>query len=304
MSTAYCVSVVIPTYNRREFIGETIDSVLVQTYRKIEVIVVDDGSTDGTAEYLKTRYHGESRFRYIWQKNSERSIARNTGILQSRGDYVAFLDSDDLWLPRKLEAQMGLMSANPDLVMTVTWFSLINDKGDTLQTCNFPNVDEVASDRFAVFMVAQNRIGSPTPLIKRKALFDAGLFCPALSLGEDWDLWTRVSCSGKVAVIPEVHALHRVHQGNSERDLTPGDYINVVSKMKKTLQKPFWIRLNDEAARSYWRRLQDFPPRTWFSRGYALINGLLVFGGFFYSNIFFSSWRQIFGYVMHQKAAD
>lgn len=108
------VSVVIPTYNRVSLISECIESVLRQTYKDFEVIVVDDGSTDDTEEVLKP-YHG--RIRYIRQENAGVATARNRGVLEATGEYVAFLDSDDQWFENKLELQMDLMTRHPELVM-------------------------------------------------------------------------------------------------------------------------------------------------------------------------------------------
>jgi glycosyltransferase involved in cell wall biosynthesis len=98
------VSVIIPTYNRCKFVQEAIDSVLAQTYTNFELIVVDDGSTDGTGEVIQSKYQG--KLIYIWQKNQGRSKARNLGISISTGKYLAFLDSDDKWHPEKLMNQV------------------------------------------------------------------------------------------------------------------------------------------------------------------------------------------------------
>lgn len=98
------VSVIIPTYNRREYVQEAIDSALAQTFTDYEIIVIDDGSTDGTSEALQARYG--NRIHYEWQENQGESVARNRGIELARGEYIAFLDSDDLWHPEKLAKQI------------------------------------------------------------------------------------------------------------------------------------------------------------------------------------------------------
>ena len=106
------VSVAIPTYNRAHYICETIDSVLVQTYKDYEIIVVDDGSTDNTREILK-RYGG--KIKYFYQANQGQASAWNYAVSQSSGEYIAFLDDDDLWFPEKLERQVEVLDKNPDL---------------------------------------------------------------------------------------------------------------------------------------------------------------------------------------------
>jgi len=109
--------VVIPTYNRFPQVKHAIESVLSQTYRDFELWVVDDGSTDGTGEAL--RAYGD-RITYVWQENNGVSAARNVGLRVSRGKYVAFLDSDDLWMPRKLEIQVRCMEENPQFPLCYT----------------------------------------------------------------------------------------------------------------------------------------------------------------------------------------
>ena len=106
------VTVVIPTYNRADYIAETIESVLSQTYRNIEVIVIDDGSTDGTAQVVAPFI---PRVSYVQQENAERGASRNHGLRLARGKYVAFLDSDDVWLPTKVADDVAYLEARPDV---------------------------------------------------------------------------------------------------------------------------------------------------------------------------------------------
>ena len=107
------VSVIVPTYNRREWLCEAIDSILAQTYGDLEVIVIDDGSTDGTGGALRERYG--DRIRYRWYGNAGVSAARNRGIELARGEFVAFLDSDDLWLEPKVEKQVHYLDEHPEV---------------------------------------------------------------------------------------------------------------------------------------------------------------------------------------------
>ena len=114
------VSVIVPTYNRAYCLARTVDSALSQTHRNVEVVIVDDGSTDDTGALVEAKYGLEPRVRYYRQNNTGISGARNAGLLRARGDYVALLDSDDVWLPWKLEVQLACMRAHPDLGMTWT----------------------------------------------------------------------------------------------------------------------------------------------------------------------------------------
>lgn len=120
------VSVVLPTYNRDYCICRAIDSVRQQTYTNWEVVLVDDGSSDNTAALIKSKYGDDPRVRYCYQSNTGVTIARNTGIRESRGDYVAFLDSDDIWKPWKLEAQLACFKFFPQIGMVWTNFSAVD----------------------------------------------------------------------------------------------------------------------------------------------------------------------------------
>jgi glycosyltransferase involved in cell wall biosynthesis len=114
------VSVIVPTYNRAYCLARAVDSALGQTHQNVEVILIDDGSTDNTAAQVLEKYGSEARVRYTHQANTGISGARNAGISRARGEYVALLDSDDVWLPWKLEAQLACMHAHPELGMTWT----------------------------------------------------------------------------------------------------------------------------------------------------------------------------------------
>ena len=108
------VSVIIPTFNRKNFVPKAIESVLKQSYKKYEIIIVDDGSGDGTQDYVRSNF---PMVRLIFQSNRGVSAARNTGILHSKGDWIAFLDSDDQWLPKKLEYQINILSGHKDYLV-------------------------------------------------------------------------------------------------------------------------------------------------------------------------------------------
>lgn len=124
------VSVIIPTYNRGYFISKTIDSVLAQTYRPVEIIVVDDGSSDDTSVVVDK--YG-SQLRYIYQENAGLASARNTGLAAARGEYIAFQDSDDIWLPWKLQAQVALMRNVPDLALVWTDMTAVDPDGEMVR---------------------------------------------------------------------------------------------------------------------------------------------------------------------------
>ena len=120
------VSVVIPSYNRKDIIGRAIDSVLAQTYKDIEIIVVDDGSTDGTAEYIQKTF---PNIKIFIQENNGAASARNLGISKADGEYIAFLDTDDYWLPEKIAKQVSSITNDSDTGMNVVEHDIIEKDG-------------------------------------------------------------------------------------------------------------------------------------------------------------------------------
>lgn len=200
------VSVVIPTYNAGVTVNASIESILRQTYRAFEIIVVDDGSTDDTQEKLQ-QY--SDRIRYIYQENQERSSARNTGMAIAQGEFIAFLDADDTWLPYKLESQVQIMAADPEIALVYSQAYLQAENGEIVGLTGgiFPDDPPEA---FYRRLLLGNLIPSPTPLLRRSTVKQVGGFDLALRQGEDWDYWLRVARVGKVKGIPEPLACYRV----------------------------------------------------------------------------------------------
>jgi glycosyltransferase involved in cell wall biosynthesis len=205
------VSCVIPAYNAERFLADAIESILAQTHALFEVIVVDDGSTDGTAG-IAGRYR--DRVRCVTQANAGLAAARNAGVGAASGDFVAFLDADDLWLPEKLARQLGRFADRHDLDLSVTAFQ------------NFW-MPEVADDeaRYRGYRLAQPYLGYVVPtLVARRDAFDRfGPFDPALrfSPGAPW----FVQALGRGAVLdmlPEVLMRRRLHQANLSRTEVAG----------------------------------------------------------------------------------
>jgi glycosyltransferase involved in cell wall biosynthesis len=206
--TAPFVSVVIPTYNYGRFVTAAVDSVLAQTFPAGEIIVVDDGSTDDTAERL--RPYGD-RIRYIRQENQGLPAARNTGIRAARGELIALLDSDDLWHPRKLELQVRHLAASPDTGLVAA------DSVPGLEQ-GWPEVGTDAPLPFQSFSVedilVRSRFG-PSGVLVRKECFDTvGLFDPALRSAEDRDMWLRIAARFRVVKLAVPLWWYRLHGGN------------------------------------------------------------------------------------------
>ncbi len=205
------VSVVITAYNRAHLIGHTLDSVLAQTYRDLEIIVVDDGSTDDTPEVLAT--YGES-IRVLRQQNAGQPEARKAGIRVAHGDHIAFVDSDDLWLPTKLEKQMARLSESRDLAWIYCDAEVFDSsRGQVLY--NFSQINPPHRGWVGCQLLLRDFIPSPTPVIRRDVFEEIGYLQASdwSRHGEDWDIWLRIAAQHPVEFIPEVLARYRVHRG-------------------------------------------------------------------------------------------
>ncbi len=190
------VSVIIPTYNRGWILKEAIDSVLAQEFTDYELIVVDDGSTDDTRAILDS--YGQNII-VLAHANEGVSAARNRGIAESRAQLVAFLDSDDLWLPQKLERQVEFFNSDPDALICQTEETWIR---------NGVRVNPKKRHQKLSGMIFEPSLSlclvSPSAVMIRKTLFDAvGLFDECLPACEDYDLWLRVSCRYPVLLLDE-----------------------------------------------------------------------------------------------------
>ena len=190
------VSAIIPTYNRKAFVQEAIASVLAQTYTDYELIVVDDGSDDGTGEALKQ--YG-ARVRYVYQQHQGVSTGRNHGLELASGEFIAFLDSDDLWLPKKLALQVAFMDQNPDAQICYTDEIWIR-RGKRVN----PQKKHAKYSGWIYPQCLPLCIISPSSALMRRGLFtEIGVFDPDLPVCEDYDLWLRVAARFPVFFITE-----------------------------------------------------------------------------------------------------
>lgn len=201
------VSVIIPTYNRWPMLCDAIESVLTQSYKRFELIVVDDGSEDGTVERL-ARYG--SALRAISQPRRGVAAARNLGARWSCGRYLAFLDSDDLWQPRKLEVQAAFMEAHPEVQISQTEEIWIRDgvRVNPKKRHQKPSGD--------IFRASLDLcLVSPSGVMMTRELFErVGGFDKAFTICEDYDLWLRVAVDTPVHLIPEPLVLKRGGHGD------------------------------------------------------------------------------------------
>jgi glycosyltransferase involved in cell wall biosynthesis len=219
-TTRPLISAILPTHNgaSRGYLTEAIDSVLAQTYTHRELLIVNDGSTDETANQLG-RYIGRD-IRILHQLNQGLAAARNTGIRHARGEYICFLDDDDRWLPEKLERQMEFFvncTARTDgrVKMIYTPIRLINERGQTVGRQAHMASGDIYQELFTV-----NLIDSPSSvMIKRDVLNAVGSFDPTLRSIEDLDLWLRIAQDFEIHSMTEPLVEYRVHDNKMSNRL-------------------------------------------------------------------------------------
>jgi len=207
------VSIIIPAYNRANMILTALKSVLAQTYPDWEAIVVDDGSSDNTREVVAGVK--DARVRYIYQENKGLPGARNAGIRASSGEYVAFLDSDDAFLPEKLALQVPVLDANPDLCLVAGGFIEVDMNMRPLHEIR-PWVKNPTLDLLDWVRTCSFCVGSP--LVRRGWLERAGLFDENMRYVEDWDLWLRMASMGcHMQWLKKSVYLYRMHASSMVR---------------------------------------------------------------------------------------
>jgi glycosyltransferase involved in cell wall biosynthesis len=233
------VSVVIPTYNTAHYLGEAIDSVLIQSFRDIDILVIDDGSTDET-EALMCRYGPPVR--YIRQPNGGVAAARNRGIAEARGRYVAFLDADDVWQPQKLERQLAAL-AKQHSNARICYTAFIAVTTDLIPLGKHPS--QRSGTVLEDLLTLGNVVGTPsTVLVERTLMTEEGGFDPALSQCADWDLWVRLAAVTDFAYVDEPLVGYRQHGNNMSRNapLLEQDSVRVLEKGFAMPQLPASLR--------------------------------------------------------------
>ncbi|MEH2258709.1 glycosyltransferase family 2 protein [Nostoc sp.] len=198
------ISVIIPAYNAERTILETIKSVLQQTFSDFELIIINDGSTDQTLELVKTIE--DSRLKIFSYSNAGLSIARNRGIYHATGEFIAFLDADDLWTSDKLELQLAALQKHPEAGLAYSWTLNMSETAEIFH----PGHNVVYEGNVYDKLLLSNFISNGSnPLIRKQAIESAGEFDPTLSSVEDWDYWFRVAEDWDFAVVPKPQILYR-----------------------------------------------------------------------------------------------
>jgi glycosyltransferase involved in cell wall biosynthesis len=258
------VSVVIPTYNRATLLVEAVQSALAQTFGDVEVIIADDGSTDGSAELVAAL--GDERVELLRLDHSGMpAVARNAAFSRSRGEFVAFLDSDDVWFPEKLERQVAVLDRSQGVGLVCSNASIIDEDGNEIRRHYLPP-GEGASGEVLEQLLEVNFVVNSSAVTRRTLIERAGAFSedPRLRAVEDYDLWLRLGATCEVVYLAEVLVGYREHSEslrahvprmahwaavlgaveNLDRSLDAGDM------RRKTLVRPRRARLLVQLARA------------------------------------------------------
>jgi glycosyltransferase involved in cell wall biosynthesis len=227
------LSVVIPAYNSGRFIGDAIESALAQGRSDMEVLVVDDGSTDDTVEVV-ARY-GDA-VTLIRQANAGAAVARNTGVRAARGRYLAFLDADDVWLPGKIDAQLAHLEQHPEVSLCCTRWELLHPDSSGSYIVDTPKSDRKAlaeagySKLTYADLLLDCEVWTSTVIVRRELLHQVGGFDPALRRGQDYDFWLRASRVTPIHRVDAALALYRMGSGHGKKFAEKNWELAVISK--------------------------------------------------------------------------
>ncbi len=217
------ISVIIPLYNKATVIERTIKSVFSQTYTDYEIVVVDDGSTDGSSDIIKKI--DDSRIRLIKKVNGGVSSARNQGLSEARGKYIAFLDADDEWESEYLEKQHSLIKQFPQCEIYATNYKFVHINGKVentiLRGIDFTENNGILSDYFKIASMSHPPLWTSAIIVTKSALQSIGGFPEGITSGEDLLTWARLTCKYKIAFSKEVLAIYNLGEGYDFKNLPP-----------------------------------------------------------------------------------
>jgi glycosyltransferase involved in cell wall biosynthesis len=214
--TAPVVSILMPVFNGAAYVGQAIESALAQSYPDFELIVVNDGSTDSSAEVIRP-YLADPRIRYFEQPNGGVAAARNAAIRVAKGRYIGFLDQDDLWLPEKLQLQVQYLDSHPDVGLVHANQSYIDSAGRPTRLPFDDGFAKVSDWCFGELFV-RNRIAVLT-VLARKSVFDRlGPLNETIAGGDDYEMWLRISKHFPIGHHDQVVAHYRTHESNVSND--------------------------------------------------------------------------------------
>jgi glycosyltransferase involved in cell wall biosynthesis len=240
----------MPAFNVAPFILESVESVLGQTFADLELIVVDDGSSDGTADQLLSVK--DPRLQIIRQANGGSSSARNSGIKCGAGEYIGFIDADDLWQPKKLEAHVSFLDQHPEVDLTFSRSELIDEEGRATGRTSVRASGNILLED----LVTENIVNNGSAVVmRRKALDQAGHFDPELKACVDWDLWLRVAMlrSGNIFCLNGLLTKYRMRSGQITKDWRRMEaaWLHMLAKVREVADAKVESIANEAHAKFY-----------------------------------------------------
>lgn len=232
MSEKPLVSVVTATYNMAHYLPLAIQSVLAQTYENFELLIVDDGSMDNTREVVKA-FLDNAQVKYLVQKNKGQAAAKNRGILESSGEYIAFLDADDMWAPEKLELQVPLFASSENLGVVYSRLACIDQSGSYLGVAN----NELFRGRISERLLNHNFVGFSTAVVKKECFDRLGGFNENYRMAIDYDLWLRFSTQYEFDYVDLPLLYYRWWPGQLSQNFSKQRYLCAIDIMRNFIQE-------------------------------------------------------------------
>ena len=304
------VSVIVPAYNAMEYLPETINSILLQTYSDFEIVIINDGSEDGIESWYSCLT--DSRVKMISQPNQGKSVAVNNGIKHSQGEFIAFLDADDLWEATKLEKQVCCLDSNPEVGLVYSWTAYIDGVGKPTGRVLAPNAEGMVWES----LVLKNLLScGSNPMVRRHCFDVVGVFSPELPPAEDWDMWLRIAVHFDFAVIKLPLVRYRKHAGNISSNWhlmeqssslvlerafrsAPVELLHLYDRAYRSLYLYLgWLAIHKQAyqqALYFWRKSQITAPKSFSSESTRLRLAIFFMrwlGGHSYLHILKLSYR-------------
>ncbi|BAZ51234.1 putative glycosyl transferase [Nostoc sp. NIES-4103] len=199
------ISVILPVYNGEKTVKETIESVLNQTFKNIELILINDGSTDSTLKIIESIQ--DARLQVFSYQNAGLATSRNRGLSHCTGTFISFIDADDLWTSDKLESQLKALQAHPKAGVAYSWTNYIDTEGKFLKSGTHITV---TGDVYKQLVLRNFLENGSNPLVRSEALKEVGGFDETLPAAEDWDMWLRLAARYEFVAVPKAQILYRV----------------------------------------------------------------------------------------------
>ncbi|MFB2895268.1 glycosyltransferase [Aerosakkonemataceae cyanobacterium BLCC-F50] len=256
------ISVIIPVYNGEATIKETIASVLNQTFKDFELIVINDGSTDSTLDVVSSIQ--DPRIKVFSYPNGNQAVSRNRGLSHATGEYISFIDADDLWTPDKLEAQLKALQENPQAAVAYSWTDLIDEEGNFIR--GGAKIYWKGESHARLLLNDFIESGSNV-LIRAEAFQEVGKFDESLPPAEDWDMWIRLAARYHYIVVPSIQVLYRVRTNSSSTNVLKMEQVSLriieqrYAEAPESIQHLKWYSLGNRYKYLVFKALEGLPVR-------------------------------------------